>query len=317
VSTLVPGAVIDIYDWVRHVALRVALRALFGLDPDRIRAGSFDAVDEFEAALSFHARSVAGQVARGPGSPHARVALARRRLDELLTREIDARRAGAAGQDLLSLLVAARDEDGDLLPTDQIRDEVLTLLFAGHDTTTSTMSFLVRELARQPELLDDPGVSVRMLIDETLRMYPPAYIGPRRSIAPFAFDGVPVPGRAHIHYCSWASHHLPDVWPDPSRFDPYRFTPERKAAIEKGAYVPFGGGSRTCIGMRFGEAELDVMIRALYERLRFELLPGHRLRIRTAPTISPIGGLPVRVRAAKPAAFLAGGETGARAPVAA
>ena len=93
-ATLVPGAVVDIYDWVRHLALRVAMRALFGLDPDRARAGGFDAVDEFEAALSFHARSVAGQVARGPGSPYDRVRLARRRLDELLTREIDARRAG-------------------------------------------------------------------------------------------------------------------------------------------------------------------------------------------------------------------------------
>ena len=70
---------------------------------------------------------------------------------------------------------------------------------------------------------------MQMLIDETLRKYPPAYIGPRRSIEPFEFQGVPVPGGAHIHYCSWASHHLPDVWPDPDRFDPRRFTPERKA----------------------------------------------------------------------------------------
>ena len=304
-ATLVPGAVIDFYDWVRRVALRVAMRALFGLDPDRARAGDVDAVDEFEAALSFHARSVAGQVARGPGSPYARVRLARRRLDELLTREIDARRAGdGLGEDLLSLLVEARDEDGDPLPREQIRDEVMTLLFAGHDTTSSTMAFLFYELSRNPEIAEDPGITMEMLIDETLRKYPPAYIGPRRSIEPFEFQGVPVPGRAHIHYCSWASHHLPDVWPDPDRFDPRRFTPERKAALRKGAYVPFGGGSRTCIGMRFGEAEIAIITRTILERFRLELTPGHRLRIRQAPTISPAHGLPMTVRAAAPAAFL-------------
>ena len=101
-----------------------------------------------------------------------------------------------------------------------------------------------------------------MLIDETLRKYPPAYIGPRRSIDAFEFQGMPVPARAHVQYCSWASHHLPDVWPDPDRFDPHRFTPERKAALPKGAYVPFGGGSRTCIGMRFGQAEIAAITRA-------------------------------------------------------
>ncbi len=304
-ATLVPGAVIDFYDWVRRVALRVAMRALFGLDPDRARAGDVDAVDEFEAALSFHARSVAGQVARGPGSPYARVRLARRPLDELLTREIDARRAGdGLGEDLLSLLIEARDEDGDPLPREQIRDEVMTLLFAGHDTTSSTMAFLFYELSRNPEIAEDPGITMEMLIDETLRKYPPAYIGPRRSIEPFEFQGVPVPGRAHIHYCSWASHHLPDVWPDPDRFDPRRFTPERKAALRKGAYVPFGGGSRTCIGMRFGEAEIAIITRTILERFRLELTPGHRLRIRQAPTISPAHGLPMTVRAAAPAAFL-------------
>ena len=112
---------------------------------------------------------------------------------------------------------------------------------------------------------------MQMLIDETLRKYPPAYIGPRRSIEPFEFQGVPVPGGAHIHYCSWASHHLPDVWPDPDRFDPHRFTAERRAQLEKGAYVPFGGGSRTCIGMRFGEAEIAIITRAVLSRFRLEL----------------------------------------------
>jgi cytochrome P450 len=95
------------------------------------------------------------------------------------------------------------------------------------------------------------------------------------------------------------------VWPDPDRFDPHRFTPERRAQIEKGAYVPFGGGSRTCIGMRFGEAEIAIITRAVLSRFRLELVPGYQLKIRQAPTISPTHGLPMTVRAAAPAAFLA------------
>jgi cytochrome P450 len=98
------------------------------------------------------------------------------------------------------------------------------------------------------------------------------------------------------------------VWPEPEEFRPRRFTPERKAELRLGAYVPFGGGSRTCIGMRFGLAEIAVIARAILERYRLELLPGYELEIRHAPTISPRDGLPMRVRGAQPAAVLATGE---------
>ncbi|MCU0313977.1 MAG: cytochrome P450 [Solirubrobacteraceae bacterium] len=298
-TAFVPGAVLDLYAWTRDVSLRIAMRALFGLDPDLARAGDLDAAHEFEAALSFHARGLPGQLARGPGTPYARVLRSRERLDALLYGEIDRRRAaGTGGEDLLSLLIAATDEDGDPLPRDQVRDEVMTLLFAGHDTTTSTVAFLFHELAENPELAEDPGVSIEMLLAETLRKFPPAYVGPRRSIAPFEFQGVPVPGLAFVWYSSLASHRLPDVWPEPERFDPFRFTPENRARMRKGQYVPFGSGTRTCIGMRFGEAEIAVIARAILERCRLELLPGYRLDLRTAPTISPAHGLPVRVRRA-------------------
>ena len=95
-----------------------------------------------------------------------------------------------------------------------------------------------------------------------------------------------VPGRLTLLDLHGTNHH-PSTWSDPDRFDPRRFTPERKAALRKGAYVPFGGGSRTCIGMRFGEAEIAIITRTILERFRLELTPGHQLRIRQAPTISP------------------------------
>ena len=301
-----PGEIVDIYDWTRGLALRVAMRALFGLDPDRAKAGGLNAAGEFEAALSFYGRDYLLQLLRGPRTPFAQMMRSRRRLDALLYEEIDRRRAsGERGEDILSMLLDASDEDGGSLDRAQIRDEMMTLLFAGHDTTTSTVAFMFYELARNPEVLDDAETSVDMILDETLRKYPPAYIGPRRSIDAFEFQGHLVPANAHVQYCSWASHHLPDVWPEPDEFRPQRFSEDNKAKLPLGAYVPFGGGSRTCIGMRFGQAEIALIARGILERFRLELQPGYELDIRQAPTISPRHGLPMRVRAAEPAAVLA------------
>jgi cytochrome P450 len=216
--------------------------------------------------------------------------------------EIARRRAsGERGVDILSLLLDASDEDGSRLSDRELRDQVMTLLFAGHDTTTSTVAFLFYELARNPAevpaLEDQP---LDMAIDETLRMYPPAWIGPRRSIEPFELHGVRVPGGVMVNYCSWASHHLPEVFPEPERFRPSRFAPEAKAALPKGAYVPFGGGSRTCIGMRFGQLEIKAITRAILGRFRLDLEdPSLVPSIRQMPTLSPRGGLPVVVRAAR------------------
>jgi cytochrome P450 len=300
-----PGEVIDLYRWTRAVALRVAMRALFGIDPDRATAGGLNAAEEFETALSFYGREYMWQILRGPRTPFDRLLRSRRRLDTLLYAETDRRRAtGERGEDILSLLLDAADEEGETLSRRHIRDEVMTLLFAGHDTTTSTVSFLFHELGRNPELVDDSATSVEMLIDETLRKYPPAYIGPRRSVEAFEFGGATVPAGAHVHYCSWASHHLPDVFPEPEEFRPQRFSEANRATIPRGAYVPFGGGSRTCIGMRFGQAELGVIARRILGRFRLEPVPGYELNIRHAPTISPSDGLPMTVRAAAPAAVL-------------
>jgi cytochrome P450 len=304
-AELQPGTVVDLYDWTRRVALRVAMRALFGIDPDTARAGGLNAATEFESALSFYGRDYLLQIPRGPFTPFRRLMRSRARLDKLVYGEIDRRRAtGERGMDVLSLLLDAQDDEGNRLERRHIRDEVMTLLFAGHDTTTSTVSFLFYELARNPEIAEDPAITVDMILDETLRKYPPAYIGPRRAIKTFECQGVTVPGGAHVEYCSWASHHLPDVWDEPQAFRPQRFTEEGKAQLPLGAYVPFGGGSRTCIGMRFGQAEVSLIARSILARCRLELMPGYELGIRHAPTISPRAGMPLRVRAAAPAAVL-------------
>ena len=296
------GDELDLYHWTRELALRIALRALFGVDPERA-AGRLDAAEQFERALGFWAKDYVLQIMRGPLTPWARMQRARRALDELIYAEIDERRAsGARGEDILSLLLDAHDEEGRTLSKRHIRDEVMTLLFAGHDTTTSTVAFLFHELSHHPEWADRAAAhaaDLELCLDETLREFPPAWIGPRKAMVDFEFAGQSVPAGAFVNYSSWVSHHLPDVWDEPFAFRPERFAEGGEASrLPKGAYVPFGGGSRTCIGMRFGQQEIRVIASRILRDHRLELAPGYRLTIRQMPTIGPQDGLPVRVRAA-------------------
>jgi cytochrome P450 len=310
------GLGLDLYAWTRRLALRIAMRALFGLDPDGPLARETDAATDFEHALGFWSRDILLQILRGPRTPWAQLQGARTRLDRLIYDEVGRRRrTGERGPDVLSLLLDATDEDGATLSDQQIRDEVMTLLFAGHDTTTSTVAFLFYELGRdraederlaaelgdrEPDAAELMGGTalprLEMAIDETLRLWPAAWIGPRRSRETFEFAGVTVPGGVNVNYSSWASHRLPDVWDEPNAFRPERFAPEAKAKLPKGAYIPFGGGSRTCIGMRFGQLEIKAIATSILRRFRLELDPGYELRVRQMPTIGPKGGLPVVIR---------------------
>lgn len=314
-----PGATLDLYTWARTLAMRIAMRALMGFDPDGDGLGA-RAAAEFERALAYYGTDYHVRVIRGPGSPWARMHRHRRELDRILYGEIERRRrAGPRQDDILDMLLAATDDEGDALTDREVRDQAITLLFAGHDTTTSTISFLFYELARHPDevellLAEQDRVleggraptaadlagglpRLEMVLDETLRLYPPAWIGPRRAVEAFELAGVHVPAGAPVNYSSWASHRLPDVFGDPEAFVPERFAPEAKAALPKGAYVPFGGGSRTCIGMRFGEMEIRAIATMVLQRFRLELVPGRTMTIRQMPTLSPRGGMPVTVRA--------------------
>jgi cytochrome P450 len=296
--------------------MRIAMRALFGLDPDA--TAGLDVAAEFERGLSFWEREYVLQILRGPGSPYRRIVRARRRLAAVIEEEITRRRrAGGGGEDILSLLLEATDSEGARLDGAQVRDQVLTLLFAGHDTTTSTVTFLFHELAGAPEwrrrlagerdrvlgsaeptfdVLFGELTDLGMAVDETLRLYPPAWIGPRRSVADFEFAGHRVPAGLPVAYSSWATHHLADVFEDPHAFRPERFAPEARASIPRGAYVPFGAGPRICIGKRFGELEVRAIAAAVLARFELEPERPERMRVRQMPTLSPKGGLRVRVR---------------------
>jgi cytochrome P450 len=317
IAHLPVGATVDVYDWMRNLAMRIAMRALLGLNPDEAGKGAA-AAEHFERALGYYGIDFQWRLVRGPGSPWRKMTSSRHVLDEIVFAEIARRRADPdpGRQDILSLLVGARGEGGEAFTDREIRDQLMTLMFAGHDTSTSTLTFMLHELARHPEALAKlheeqdrvlagatPSVDqlerempyLDMVLDEVLRLYPPAWIGPRRAVREFEFGGCTVPRDAYVNYCSWASHRIPEVFPDPEAFLPERFTRERKAALPRGAYVPFGGGSRICIGKRFGQTEVKLVATMLLARLRLDSLPGRTVTIRQMPTLSPKGGLRMRV----------------------
>ncbi|MGX6449107.1 cytochrome P450 [Patulibacter sp. S7RM1-6] len=317
------GERVDVYAWTREVALRIAMRALLGLRAGEGREARI--ADAFARALAFHGIPFALQALRGPGTPDARAQRARRELRGLVRDEIADRRArGEDGDGVIGMLLAARTAAGDPLPVAAVRDQLVTLLFAGHDTTTATLTFLLYELGRNgdaraavvAELADVLGGApptpadldgrrlpvLERTLQETLRRYPPAWVGPRRTVRDVTIAGHALPAGIGVHYSSWATHHLPELWDDPLEFRPDRFLPDAVAARPKGAYVPFGGGSRICLGKRFGELELRALAATLLGRFRFEVAPVPALRISTTPTLGPADGLRCTVRPAEVAA---------------
>ncbi len=318
IDALPVGEVVDVYEWMRNLAMRIAMRALLGLDPDEAGKGAAAAF-HFERALGYYGIDFHLRLLRGPGSPWTKMNRSRAILDEIVFGEIARRCAhpDPERRDILSLLVGARGEAGEEFSDREIRDQLMTLMFAGHDTSTSTLTFMLHELARHPEVtqqlheeqdavLGGAGPTAQqlekempyldMVLDEVLRLYPPAWIGPRRAVREFEFGGHTVPKGAYVNYCSWASHRLPEVFPEPEAFIPERFSRESKAALPRGAYVPFGGGSRICIGKRFGQTEVKLVATKLLQRLRIEALPGRTVTIRQMPTLSPQGGLKMRIK---------------------
>jgi cytochrome P450 len=317
IGRLQPGKVVDVYEWMRGVAMRIAMRALLGLDPDEAGKGAA-AAEHFERALGFYGIDFHLRLLRGPGSPWSKMVASRAVLDQIVYDEIAQRRGKPDPErmDILSLLVGVRDEAGEGFTDKEIRDQVMTLMFAGHDTSTSTLTFMLHELARHPDVIaklceeqdrvlggEAPDIDrlerempcLDMVLDEVLRLYPPAWIGPRRAVRDFEFNGHRVARGAYVNYCSWASHRLPEVFPEPEAFIPERFSRERKAALPRGAYVPFGGGRRICIGKRFGQIEVKLVATMLLQRLRLDAMPGRTMTVRQMPTLSPRGGLAMRV----------------------
>ena len=218
---------------------------------------------------------------------------AQRDVNAMLYELIAARRSGPPGRDVLSLLVAARDADtGEPMSDRLIRDEAMTLLLAGHETTANALAWTLHLLATSG--VDDPDL--RSVWLESLRLYPPAWLQTRRLVAPSTVGGHELPAGAMLLFSPWVVHRDPQWWPAPLQFDPSRW--RTGGERPRFAYFPFGGGPRQCIGNDFADLEGVTVLAAIRRRFRVESAAGTP-PVEPAPlvTLRPRYGVQVRLRA--------------------
>ncbi|MDT7610186.1 MAG: hypothetical protein QOG96_4689 [Pseudonocardiales bacterium] len=308
-----PGQRVDLYQEFRRVIRRATIQVLFGprLAHDEPELGRL-----LQHALAVVERPPPWQQLQRLGTPawrratSARAAVADRVLAEVEQRRRAATLASAADpdrSDVLSLLVGSRDEAGSALTDREITDQVISLIAAGYETTSAAMAWAVRALLtdrsvwRQARASLDRAVGWRYLdgvVSETLRLYPPAVVSVRSVAEPFSFAGVEVPAGSQLIYSPFVTHRLPELWPDPLRFEPTRWDPDRAEVRKPGPheYLPFGGGPHRCLGAAFATTELTVLLERLLQRVSSRLEPSDA---------SPVGLAAMRPRSGPFARILA------------
>ena len=255
---------------------------------------------------------------RLPLPPVRRFHAARGRLDETIERLLDERRAnGAEREDLVSVLLAAEREHG--WSRAQLRDEAMTILLAGHETTASALTWTWYLLARHPHVEAELHAEVdRVLggrlataedlpalretdriVSESMRLYPPAWLLGRKALVPYELDGHLIPEGSIVIVSPYVTHRDPRFYPDPLVFDPSRWTDEERRKRPRYAYFPFGGGPRVCIGEGFARTEAVLALATLTQRWRLALPPGYEARLHPRVTLRPKGTIPMRVEAGR------------------
>jgi len=258
-----------------------------------------------------------------PGRKAPEYVAALRTLDAHIRKMIDDRRTHPGERaDLLTRLLLARDTDGGPgnghgvgMSDEQVRDEANTLFVAGHETTANALAWTFYLLARNPEararvqaeadafgpegptsFAPEKLAYTTRAFKEALRLYPPLVVFGRRSLEPVTIQGEALPARTLLFVSPYAIHMSPEVWPDPERFDPDRFLPEREAGRHKSAWIPFGVGPRVCIGNHFALMEGPIVLATLMRNLRFEVDPAREIEADAFATLRPKGGVPAVVR---------------------
>ena len=310
-----PDGRVDLSAAATHYALDVLGRSVFGGDVESaapVLRATVPVLNAYAARRILSPVRLPGWV---PTRPNRTAERARRELWGLVDGLIAERRAGALdGDDLLTLLLTARDpEDGTALGDDAVREQALILLVGGHETTATTLALTLHILGRHPDVqqrvrdevaavvgdrpvgADDlPRLTyAAQVVDETMRLYPPGHTLVRHAHQATTLDGSEVPPGHLVAISIWGVHHNPDVWPDPDRFDPDRFGAAR-ADLGRYHHLPFGGGPRGCIGQHLATAELVVAVATLVRAFRLESeLEEPPLEVAVA--LRPRGGLPCRV----------------------
>jgi len=288
------GETRDIHQEMMQLTLRIVVRALFNVEAEEI--------GEISSAMNILMRNSTGiRMLIPPLFRHfptpAMIEFRRaiRQLDDTVYRIIAAHRANQDDSgDLLSMLMQARDEDGGCMSDKQLRDEVLTFLLAGHETTALALSWTWHLLGQHPEAearlheeldrvlagrtpefgdLRDLAYTDRV-IKESMRRYPPAWCVARTVIKDFEIGGYRIPAGSNVVMSQWVMHRDPRYFPEPEKFDPDRWLSERSQKLPRFAYFPFGGGPRQCIGNSFAMMEATLLLAAIAQRFQLRAVPG-------------------------------------------
>ncbi len=311
IDTWPAGSELDVYETMRRAIRRVAVGALFG---DSLGARADELGESLAAALTFVNRPLLLQIHLDVhGSAWRRARQARDSANGIINDEIARRRATPGGdRDLLdALLTATDDTGGPALDDQEIRDQIVSLIAAGYDTTSATAGWAVHELLTHPgawdraaeevagvvgaERLEERHLSDMVHLDhvvrETLRLWPAGAAIARKCVTDVDFGGYCIPAGTMVLYSAYVTHRMAELWPNPDHFEPDRWA---NAAPDPYAFVAFGGGHRRCLGFAFATQELKVLLVQLLRRTRLQ-----PLRRTTRPTglaaLRPKGGVPVRI----------------------
>ncbi|MEJ2348986.1 MAG: cytochrome P450 [Anaerolineales bacterium] len=312
------GQPIDLAREMSCLTLRIIGEVLFGTElhgEDRRVASSFQFLN---TDVSARLKTAFAPPLWVPTPRNIKFRRARAELDSVVYTIIEGRRqSGPAKGDLLDLLLAARGQEASStgMTTRQLRDEVMTFMLAGHETTATALTWFWYLLAKHPEkahqswyeleevlggrtpkVSDLPALGyLDRLIHEVLRLYPPVWIISRKALAEDEIGGYPVPPGTVVLLCQYAMHRHPAFWENPKRFDPDRFSPQRSRSRHPFAYFPFGGGPRLCIGNHLAMMEIKLIAATIAQRYRLDLVSGHPVEAEPLITLRPRYGMKARL----------------------
>ena len=310
------GEARDMHREMMRLTLEIVVRCLFSADIS-------NDVDHVGETLKKLVKPFASQATlkwilnnRLPTPQHIQFHRLAKQIDAVVFRMINERRANEKDEgDLLSMLLKARDEDGSQMNDRQLRDEVMTLFLAGHETTALTLSWTWYLLGLHPEVecrfhaeidevLGDRVATMtdlaqlkvtEQILKESMRLYPPAYGLGREAIDDCEIGGYSVPAGTQVFMFQWATQRDPRFFGEPLEFKPERWTAEFESQLPKYAYFPFGGGPRACIGASFAMMEMVLVLATIGQQCRLKLVPGHPVETYPAMSLRPKNGVQVIV----------------------
>ncbi len=311
----VDGARVDMDKEMMRLTLAIVAKTLFDADVNDNAGEIGEAMEVLMTNFPRVVNPLVRLTLKLPLRANREIFAAKDQLDAVIYRLIRERRAtGRDHGDLLSMLLAAQDEDDGTGMTDlQVRDEAITLFLAGHETTANVLTWALYLLSQNPEAearlheevdtvmtggqsameLYQRLVYTRRIVAETMRLYPPAHTLARMLMKEMTLGGYTLEAGATICFCPYIMHRDPRYWPEPERFDPERWTPEEEEKRPKFTYFPFGGGPRTCIGEQFAWMEGVLALARLAKDWRAAMVPGHVVDTYPLITLRPRNGMPM------------------------